>query len=309
MRIVYDQTKTREKGLAGWSDSMPSFSGNADISSADQALWELLAPDQMPNICSLSVSRPSLQFWDQLFIVRQADRSQYDILRENPFDSPSNNASIALSGRGFHGQRSRPWSAHEGNLHLSISVPLDLPTGPESLAWTMLPAVAVMKALGKMGIPAHERCGIKWINDVLVGGEKLAGSISSLVVSGGRVRRGFLGIGLNVSLAPDLPVATCCLHQHLDREGAQLGMVLREILSCIADLILLLNNGGNDAIIAEYQRLSLVVGRQVQIMSDPAKGSPEEICRGTVQEILPDLGLMLEGQDEPVHRGRLFFLE
>jgi len=307
LRIVYDKTQTMEKGLVGWPEPNQFIPEKTRLSPPEMALWRFLAPEQLSNNPQVSKTMGEEGFPGQLFLVEEATESQYDILRNFPPDINSPLACVALSGSGFHGQRQRSWQALPGNLHLSLSVPLNLESGPRALTWTMLPAVAVMRALNDLGFSDH--CGIKWVNDILCASRKLAGVISALTIAEGRIRRGYLGIGLNVAQTPQIDVETCCLHQHLTPEQAPLGKVLHAVLSAVTHLVTLFKNGQDDLIFHEYLAHCLVVGHQVRIMSDPSTGSPTEICHGKVLAINPDLSLLIEGHESPIHHGRLVFLK
>ena len=94
-------------------------------------------------------------------------------------------------GRGSHG---RTWAAPEGNLNLSL---LLRPT--RQAPWALLLAVAVHEALAKY-LPDPTILTLKWPNDLLLNGRKLAGI---LLESG----PGWLviGIGVNLREAPKLP--------------------------------------------------------------------------------------------------------
>lgn len=65
---------------------------------------------------------------------------------------------------------------------------------------SMLSAVGVFSALNTLGIQAQ----IKWPNDVLVDGKKIAGILIQNVIKGSFVEHSVLGIGLNVEHAPEL---------------------------------------------------------------------------------------------------------
>lgn len=63
-----------------------------------------------------------------------------------------------------------------------------------SLRWTGLGAVAVVEGLNSLGI----RTWIKWPNDVLLEGRKVAGVLAEAVWEGGALASIVLGIGINV---------------------------------------------------------------------------------------------------------------
>ena len=207
MRIVYDITQTAEMGLAGWPGLPVLMEENNELFPEETALWQGLAPREKHKPKKISGLEEKSGFWDLLCLVGESHESQYDVLRTNLTNSNSRMACLALSGQGFHGQRQRPWRALAGNLHLSISVPLEMESGPGALGWTMLPAVAMMRVLKEFGI--EDPYGIKWVNDIFCGNKKMGGVISALSVSEGQIRRGFLGLGLNVAVSPQIDSETC----------------------------------------------------------------------------------------------------
>ncbi len=327
MHIVSDTRESWDERLPGWP-SFPVTTTKASPGDLSSGLWSQLVPECPALHETGRIQDTHLDFWDQIYLVGNSSTSQYDILRDFFSQNPENSdrlACFAVTGDNFHGQHHRLWQAVAGNLHLSVSVPLDLPAGPCSLAWTMLPAVAVMHTLNQLKITDFAEdvdFGIKWVNDVLWGGRKLAGVISSVVSEKGRLRRGFLGIGLNVAVAPPIPggensQAVTCLHQQLQPNHAQLGRILELVLLSLAELIShfgingreISTVGGPDHIFQEYRRFSLVVGRQVRILADPLNGPETEICQGKVLNINPDLSLVVDGYPYPVSEGRLFFKE
>ena len=89
------------------------------------------------------------------------------------------------SGRGRHG---RSWFSARGALLFTAVLPLP----PERLGWTALAAgVAVARAVRELGAPVR----VKWPNDVLVNGRKLAG----VLVETSNPRLVAVGVGLNVT--------------------------------------------------------------------------------------------------------------
>ncbi len=105
-----------------------------------------------------------------------------------------------LAGRGRLG---RQWTSPPGT-GLQLSVLLRPGLSPSRLPLISLAAaVAVREAAG-------EHLGIKWPNDLQgPDGRKVAGILAEADVQRGSVSAVLLGIGINVSGAPDLPTAAC----------------------------------------------------------------------------------------------------
>jgi BirA family biotin operon repressor/biotin-[acetyl-CoA-carboxylase] ligase len=91
-----------------------------------------------------------------------------------------------------HGSRGRVWHETPGRS-LALTAILDWPDGVPVAVATWLGAVAVVDALGGLGLEAR----IKWPNDVLIGPRKVAGVLAE-VRQAGTVTRIALGIGVNV---------------------------------------------------------------------------------------------------------------
>jgi hypothetical protein len=52
-----------------------------------------------------------------------------------------------------------------------------------------------------------------------------------------------------------------------------------------------------------------VVGREVRILSDPEDGKQEELGSGRVFSIGENLELWLDGEENPIKKGRLVFID
>jgi BirA family biotin operon repressor/biotin-[acetyl-CoA-carboxylase] ligase len=110
-------------------------------------------------------------------------------------------ASVQTAG---HGRLQRRWIAHvPGNLCVSLvlkprhAAPADLPLANLS----QLLALSVCRALDGHGI----RATLKWPNDVLAGGRKIAGLLAETVVRGTDGFVGLvLGLGVNLNLDAQL---------------------------------------------------------------------------------------------------------
>jgi len=105
------------------------------------------------------------------------------------------------AGRGRDG---RPWRSEPGNLHLSLLLRPE-GTAREAHQWGLLAAVALHDALAAWA-PDPEMLVLKWPNDVMLGGAKLAGILcESAADAAGRLEWLVIGLGANLSHAPSVP--------------------------------------------------------------------------------------------------------
>ena len=70
---------------------------------------------------------------------------------------PDRAACIALSGRGFHGQRNRAWPVWRGNLHLVVHFAPRRPLREIGQGFTPLPALRSLRGSGRRKIQTHVR--------------------------------------------------------------------------------------------------------------------------------------------------------
>jgi len=94
------------------------------------------------------------------------------------------------------GQRGAVWDSKPAdNLLMSLFVmPANLSVA-DQVALTHFASLSVLQVLRKFGISAE----IKWPNDVLVDGKKIAGILIENSIASGRIVSSVIGIGLNVN--------------------------------------------------------------------------------------------------------------
>ncbi len=124
--------------------------------------------------------------------------------------APEWTAVLAERQTGGRGREGRTWESPPGGLYLSVLL------RPQKAPASLLPlaaGVAVAEALSAFGVASE----LKWPNDVLASGRKLAGILAEASSSGAGVEWVVLGIGVNValdarSLPPDLRGGVTSLH-------------------------------------------------------------------------------------------------
>lgn len=103
---------------------------------------------------------------------------------------------VAEAQRRGRGRLGRPWFSPPGmNVYASILFRPALGSH-EILPFSFIASLALVDALEGLGISAE----IKWPNDVLVGGKKVAGALVDCGLRGSAVDYVILGIGVNVNI-------------------------------------------------------------------------------------------------------------
>lgn len=133
--------------------------------------------------------------------------------------------------KGGRGREGRTWVSPPGGLYLSV---LLRPRFPGVGLLPLAAGVAVAEAAEELGV----RTELKWPNDVLASGRKLAGILSEAASGGGGVEWVVLGIGVNVALdpavlPPELRDAVTSLAAE-GRAGATLPDVAASVLARLA---------------------------------------------------------------------------
>lgn len=135
---------------------------------------------------------------------------------------------VAREQTAGHGRRGRPWQTARGNLAASV---LLAQAGPSPAAATLGFAAgqALHDALRAVA-PGLQKLQLKWPNDVLLDGAKVAGILLEAVTLSGARTSVVIGIGVNVESAPQgmaYPV-TSLAESGVDLSAETLFMALAE---------------------------------------------------------------------------------
>ena len=109
-------------------------------------------------------------------------------------EGPEGTVVVAETQTASRGRLGRTWVSRPGNLYLSVVFRPRLQDLP---SLSCLGAVAVVRAI-RQATGLNPR--LKWPNDVLLSGKKVAGVLVESAVQGERVQYAVLGIGINVGL-------------------------------------------------------------------------------------------------------------
>ncbi|MET1051524.1 MAG: biotin--[acetyl-CoA-carboxylase] ligase [Mycetocola sp.] len=106
------------------------------------------------------------------------------------------------------GRLGRSWETPAGSaLAVSVLVRADAALRIDALGWLPLAGGLAMTRAVRAALPGRDDVSLKWPNDVLVGGQKICGVLSELVV--GATPSVVVGAGVNITMTADqLPVRT-----------------------------------------------------------------------------------------------------
>ena len=174
----------------------------------------------------------------------------------------------------------------------------------------VLAAISLIETLDTI-TPLKGRAKIKWVNDILINGAKIAGFLAHTQSMEDTVVSAILGIGLNVERAPRIktddfvPKASSLRSVIPENSALDKNKVLFELLRLLDRNYRLLLDGHYKTLLDSYRERSIVIGQQVKVVSDTPYKKSTEIASGTVIAIGENLELILKGRSKPITSGRL----
>ena len=264
-----------------------------------------------PSIMTAEV--PGDGYWNYMFAVDEAGESQYDVLSRLAISGsqlPDGVLCCAGSGQQFHGFKNRQWQACRGNIHLSAFLKPGMEVEGDAAGFIVASVIAALQTVETFALNGAVPA-IKWVNDILVDGVKVAGVLARLQKQGPVTESVVIGIGLNVEQKPlvkrDAHVPDVGAISDFAAEPGSCRHVdaLPVLVEHLARNIEALGNGKFAGLLDLYRQHSLVLGRRVTILGDTRETSSEIVARGRVEAIGKSLELTIQGHPGPVTNGRL----
>lgn len=176
------------------------------------------------------------------------------------------------------GRRGKVWLSPPGaSIYLSLAWRFDLPLS-ELGSLSLAMGVAIVRVLKGIGL---QSVGLKWPNDVLVDGRKIAGILIETAQLTANKTTTIIGIGLNFQLPENMPVkpdqpwtdVASSLNESLpDIERSKLaGLLLQECMSVCENFA-----QGNSDLMAEYLQYDICLQQPVNVYLE------DEVLEGVV---------------------------
>jgi BirA family biotin operon repressor/biotin-[acetyl-CoA-carboxylase] ligase len=203
---------------------------------------------------------------------------------------------IAETQTAGRGRRGRTWiSPPHKNLYFSVVVRPELPPAraPEL---TLVASLAVCDTLRQAGVDA----GIKWPNDLLASGKKIAGILTELATDPDRVQWVVVGVGVNVnSRAEDFPpeLRGEATSVAIERGGpAPRALFAAACLTSLEEWLDRHAEHGFEEVRRAWKERSFTLGRRVLVRTDDRE------VEGKAEDLDPQGALLVRGDDGVLHR-------
>lgn len=234
----------------------------------------------------LSVKIPNLACFETI------DSTNSYLKREALALAPHGSAAVANCQSAGRGRLGRSFQSPEGKgLYLSVLLRPKL-AGDLLLCVTGMAAVAVCRAVERT---CGAEAGIKWINDLVLCGRKLAGILAETVIVGEEIAL-VIGVGINVSHRREdfsgevQAIATSLAMEGFAADRSALAAALLEELIALGDAL----GGDTTPYLTEYRRRCITLGRDVRLIWT------EDQTRAAALDIDEQFGLVIRLEDGTV---------
>lgn len=234
------------------------------------------------------------------------------IVYKDIVDSTQNIAiAIAEKGNGTHGtvviaekQRQgrgrlrREWLSPSGGLWMSVILE---PNAPTSMI-TLLPLAAALSVCHAIRQCTGLDAKLKWPNDVMISGKKVAGILLDISAEAERVNYSVIGIGVNANIDSSSISATFAqgapsitsIRDQLGQDVSKLELA-RAVLENLERQLANLENKGANVILKEWEANADMLGRQVKVLQNGRM-----VCQGIARGVADDGSLIIQDGSKEV---------
>ncbi len=254
------------------------------------ALSSLLLPDEITDNIETSVFGKK-----EIFYYDTIDSTNNKAKELAAGGAPEGSIVIAEQQSAGRGRKGRSWLSSTGEgLYISLILrPIIPPTEVSKI--TLMTAVAISEALLNF---TNIKVKIKWPNDILVNGKKLAGILTEMSMEVDAIDYVVVGLGLNVNsekssftdeikeIATSIQIETGIVFSR--------AMIVKLFLSWFEKLYFEVQEKGFHSIIKRWKELSKIIGKIVSV------NEAGQTINGTVKDIAEDGTLILVDENKQI---------
>lgn len=212
----------------------------------------------------------------ELTVLRETD-STNSVLARLPPDQRHAHLVVAEAQTAGRGRRQRAWySPAGGNIYLSLGWQFNKRTLPLSTL-PLVTALCLCRALQRAGLSRH---GVKWPNDILIDGAKVAGILVETQSAGASPAVAVIGIGLNVRMPKsdtehpgaiiDRPWTDLASHLPPEREPICRNELIALIIEDLLEGLRQFESRGFEAFQDEWRERDLLTGKRLRLEGNGA---------------------------------------
>jgi BirA family biotin operon repressor/biotin-[acetyl-CoA-carboxylase] ligase len=210
---------------------------------------------------------------------------------------PEGLAIVADRQIGGRGRLGRSWASAPGlGIYTSILLRPKVPPVGASIL-TLMAGLATAEAIETVGPVTPV---LKWPNDVLCDGQKVAGILTEMATMGQEIRCVVMGVGLNVRhRAADFPVEIAPTATSIELAvgyPVDRGEVIAALYNAMDRWYEVFRSGRTDAIVQEARRRTVTLGRPVTVLADDRR------WQGMALDLDADGALLVQDSAGTVHR-------
>jgi BirA family biotin operon repressor/biotin-[acetyl-CoA-carboxylase] ligase len=222
----------------------------------------------------------------------------YNLAKQN---EPEGTVVIAESQTRARGRLKRKWFCwrYKGIYFSFILKPQIHPN--QAFIFNLLSSVAVVEAIKETTDIQTE---LKWPNDVILNGKKLAGILTEIEAEMEKVHFIIIGIGINVNNSSQQLIEPAISLYEYKKENINRLELMRSLLIKLEEYYLLFKKKGARFILDRWRMYSTTLGRMVKIIQD------KKVLLGLAQDVDEEGNLLLRketGLIERINAGDLFY--
>ncbi len=201
-------------------------------------------------------------FGQQVITFDSVDSTMDEAFRLGMEGAPEGTVVCAETQSKGRGRLGRSWMSPKGKgiyFSLILRPKLSFSQMPQL---TLMAAVAIAEAITKT---TTVKVGIKWPNDLLIDGKKVAGILTELRAETDQMKFVVLGVGINVNSTSSQLVDTATSLKIVMGKPVDRVQLLRDVLVQLEQWYGLVHQGKFDKVLAKWKKLSCTLNTRVRV--------------------------------------------